>query len=141
MLQEISDSNYSIVKGHRLMQKYVVMSYARDQAKKIQYHRHKVKKKKQENYLDLGIHLNNDKISGIYHGKKFVISSSFYGSIRWYLLKTLESLAIFRQKRKPDIFITIKFDINHPDILKALTKHQTSQDIPDIFSRVFKHHL
>ena len=53
----------------------------------------------------------------------------------------MESLAIFRQKRKPDLFITITCDPNHQDILKALPKHQTSQDRPDIVARVFKQHL
>ena len=53
----------------------------------------------------------------------------------------MESLAIFRQRRKPDLFITITCDPNHQDILKALPKHQKPQDRPDIVARVFKQHL
>ena len=45
MLQERANSKYAIMKGHRLMQQYVVMSFARDQSQKLQYHCHKVNKK------------------------------------------------------------------------------------------------
>ena len=72
---------------------------------------------------------------------KFVLSSSFYGRFRWYRSKNLESLEIFRQKRNTDLFITIICDPNHPDILKALTKHQTSYYRTDIVARVLKYNL
>ena len=55
--------------------------------------------------------------------------------------KILDSLAIFRQRRNTYLFITIKCDPNHPDILKSLPKHQTSQDRPYIVARFFKQHL
>ena len=55
--------------------------------------------------------------------------------------KNLESLAIFRQRRRSDLFITITCDPNHKDILRTLPKHQTPQDRPDIVARVFKQHL
>ena len=117
------------------------MSFARDQSQKLQYHRHKVNKKRQANYRDLGQNVNNDSSSGRDHGEKVALSSSFYGSVRWYRLKNLESLAIFRQRRKPDLFITMTCDPNHQDISKALPKHQPSQDRPDIVARVFKQNL
>ena len=141
MLQERANSKYTIMKGDRLMQQYAVMSFARDQSQKLQYHRHKVNKKRQANYRDLGQNVNNNSSSGRDHGKKVALSSSFYGSVRWYRKKNLESLAIFRQRRKPDLFITITCDPNHQDILKALPKHQKPQDRPDIVARVFKQHL
>ena len=96
MLQERANSKYAIMKGDRLMQQYAVMSFARDQSQKLQYHRHKVNKKRQANYRDLGQNVNNNSSSGRDHGKKVALSSSFYGSVRWYQLKNLESLAIFR---------------------------------------------
>ena len=84
MLQERANSKYAIMKGHRLMQQYAVMSFARDQSQKLQYHRHKVNKKRQANYRDLGQNVNNDSSSGRDHGKKVALSLSFYGSVRWY---------------------------------------------------------
>ena len=53
----------------------------------------------------------------------------------------MESLSIFRQKRSPDLFITITCDPKHSDIQNALPKHQKAEDRPDIVARVFKQHL
>ena len=46
MLQERENSNYDIMKGYRLMQQYLVISYEIDQAKNLQYHSHKVNNKR-----------------------------------------------------------------------------------------------
>ena len=141
MLQERKDSKYAIMKAHRLMQQYIVMAYARDQSRRLNYYRKQVCTKRQASYRDIGRNLNNENMSGRDHGKKVTLSSSFTGSVRWYRKKNLESLAIFRQRRRPDLFITITCDPNHKDILRALPKHQTLQDRPDIVARVFKQHL
>ena len=79
--------------------------------------------------------------TGSNHGKKVMLSSSYYGGVRWYRQKNMESLSIFRQKRRPDLFITITCDPKHSDIQNALPKHQKAEDRPDIVARVFKQHL
>ena len=70
-----------------------------------------------------------------------MLSSSYYGGVRWYRKKNMESLSIFRRKRKPDLFITITCNPKHQDIQNALPRYQKSEDRPDIVSRVFKQHL
>ena len=72
--------------------------------------------KRQANYRDLLQNVNDDSRAGSEHGKKVMLSSSYYGGVRWYRKKNMESLSIFRKKRKPDLFITITCDPNHPDI-------------------------
>ena len=64
MLQNRDEINYVIMKVHRLMQQYVIISYARDQAQKLKYHRQKLNNKRQAKYRDLGRNLNNDNSSG-----------------------------------------------------------------------------
>ena len=70
-----------------------------------------------------------------------MLSLSYYGGVRWYQKKNIESLSIFRRKRKPDLFITITCDPNHKDIQNALPRDQKAEDRPDIVARVFKQHL
>ena len=70
-----------------------------------------------------------------------MLSSSYYGGVRWYCKKNMESLSIFRWRRKPDLFITITCDPNHADIQNALPKNQKADDRPEIVARVFKQHL
>ena len=82
------------------------------------------------------VNINNGE--GSEHGKKVMLSSSYYGGVRWYRKKNMESLTIFRRKRKPDLFITITCDPKHQDIQNALPRHQKAEDRPDIVSRVFK---
>ena len=53
----------------------------------------------------------------------------------------METLSIFRQRRKPDLFITITCDPNHEDVQNALSKNQKAEDRPDIIANVLKQHL
>ena len=55
-------------------------------------------------------------------------------SLVW-IEENMEPLSIFRQKRKPDLFVTIACDPNHADIQNALKKAEYR---PDIVTRVFK---
>ena len=67
-----------------------------------------------------------------------MLSSSYYGGVRWYCKKNMESLSIFRRRRKPDLFITIICDPKHADIQNALPKNKKSEDRPDLVARIFK---
>ena len=123
------------------MHQFAVMAFARDESRKLQYHRQKVNTKRQANYRDLMQNVNFNSSTGSNHGKKVMLSSSYYGGVRWYRQKNMESLSIFRRKRRPDLFITITCDPKHSDIQNALPKHQKAEDRPDIVARVFKQHL
>ena len=112
------------------------MIFASDESQTLEYHRKKVNKKRQANYRDLLQNVNNNNSEGSEHGKKVMLSSSYYGGVCWYRKKNMESLSIFRRKRKPDLFITITCDTKHQDIQNALPRHQKSEDRPDIVSRV-----
>ena len=87
MLQERKDSKYAIMKAHRLMQQYIVMAYARDQSRRLNFYCKQVCTKRQANYRDIRRNLNNENRSGQDHGKKFTLSLTFMGSVRWYRKK------------------------------------------------------
>ena len=70
-------------------------------------------------------------------GRK-ILSSSFPGSPRWYNAKFQDGMAICREYRKPDFFITMTCNTNWPEIQNGLKMGQTAQDRPDLVARVFK---
>ena len=74
---------------------------------------------------------------GYEHGKRVILPASYYGSVRWYRKKNLESLAIVRKKGNPHLFITMTCNPNHPQILRALPHGFMPGDRPDIVLRVF----
>jgi hypothetical protein len=49
-----------------------------------------------------------------------------------------DAMAIVCTHRKPDSFITIMMNLNHPNVLAALLSRQAPSDRPDIVARVFK---
>ena len=70
-------------------------------------------------------------------GRK-ILSSSFPGSPRWYNAKFQDGMAICREYRKPDFFITMTCNPRWPEIQAQLKEGQSAQDRPDIVARVFK---
>ena len=58
--------------------------------------------------------------TGDKHCKRVILPASHYGSTRWYRKKNLESLAIVQKHGKPNLFITMTCNPNHPQILAAL---------------------
>jgi hypothetical protein len=49
-----------------------------------------------------------------------------------------DAMAIVRTHGKPDLFITMTMNPNHPDVISALLPAQASSDRPDLITRVFK---
>lgn len=49
-----------------------------------------------------------------------------------------DAMAIVRKYGKPDLFVTITCNPHWPEILAELKPNQTTQDIPDIVSRIFR---
>ena len=47
LLQERKDSVNAIMQGAKVMQQFAVMTFARDESQKLEYHRKKVNKKRQ----------------------------------------------------------------------------------------------
>ena len=70
-------------------------------------------------------------------GRK-ILASSFPRGPRWYNAKFQDGMAIVREYRKPDFFITITCNPKWQEIEGELLEGQSAQDRPDIVSRVFK---
>ena len=120
------------------MMEFVVMAFLRIQDQKIRWVRQNQKKIRAETYKNVSKNIAEGDIEGVNHGRKIILPASYYGSVRWYRLKNLESMAIVREKGKPHLFITMTCNPKHPLILKALPRGASSSDRPDIVLRVFR---
>ena len=71
-------------------------------------------------------------------GRKTVLASSFVGSKRWFNSEFQDAMAICREFRKPDYFVTATCNPRWSEISDNLRPGETPQDRPDLVARVFK---
>ncbi|RPA81042.1 hypothetical protein BJ508DRAFT_194851, partial [Ascobolus immersus RN42] len=70
-------------------------------------------------------------------GTRIVLPSSFHGGPRDMVQQFQDAMAIVRTCGKPDFFITFTCNPNWKEIRSSLLDGQSSQDRPDLVSRVF----
>ena len=95
------------------------------------------KKIRAETYKNAIKNIAEGDIEGVNHGRRIFLPATYDGSVRWYRLKNLESMAIVREKGKPHLSITMTCNPRHPLIVKALPRGASLSDRPDIVLRVF----
>ena len=127
----------NIMQGQKLMMEFVVMAFLREQNQKLRWIKDNQKQIRAETYNILRENVQSEGETGYEHGKRVILPASYYGSVRWYRKKNLESLAIVRKKGNPHLFITMTCNPNHPQILRALPHGFMPGDRPDIVLRVF----
>ena len=67
-----------------------------------------------------------------------ILPATHVGSPRYMNSKYQDAMAIVRAHGKPDLFITITMNPNHPNVVTALLPGQAQCDRPDIITHVFK---
>lgn len=73
-------------------------------------------------------------------GNMYVLPSTFIGSPRYMNLNYQKAMTIVRKKGRPDLFITMTFNPNWPEIKRIVTKFRpgtTCNDIANICVRLF----
>ena len=80
------------------MNKFAVINFARDESNKLQYHILKLNTKRKANYRYLIQNVNNNNFSGSSHWEKVILSSSYYGCVRCYRNKNMESLLFLEER-------------------------------------------
>ena len=127
----------NILQGHRLSQEFIVMAFVREQQQKLRWIKDHQKQIRAESYQTLKKNIKSNTETGDQHGKRIILPATYYGSSRWYGKKDLEALAIVRKHGKPNLFITMTCNPNHPQILAALPHGATPGSRPDIVLRIF----
>jgi len=127
----------NIMQGQKLMMEFVVMAFLREQNQKLRWIKDNQKQIRAETYNILRENVQSEGETGYEHGKRVILPTPYYGNVRWYRKKILESLAIVCKKGNPHLFITMTCNPNHPQILRALPHGFMPGDRPDIVLRVF----
>ena len=70
------------------MMEFVVMAFLRTQDQKLRWCRKNQKKLRAETYKNVSKNVEAGDNVGFNHGKKVILPATYYGSVRWYQLKT-----------------------------------------------------
>ena len=126
--------------GGLLFQQFVVDTYCRAEAQRLNYLRHNQNALRAEAYKDLrdavaqvGADEAAPKI-----GKRIVLPSSYPGGPRAMQQSYLDAMALVRKYGRPDFFITMTANPNWPEIQQELRPGERSSDRPDLVARVFR---
>ena len=131
-----------IPKMGRLLQEYLCYAQVTNENQKLNYLRMEQKSLRADKYKNIAAAVQEkDKMLPDDHNLKVgrkVLPSSFHGGPRWFHSKFLDGMAIVREFRKPDLFITLTCNPNWQEIGDALGCGENVQDRPDLVARVFK---
>ncbi|XP_021965954.1 uncharacterized protein LOC110861154 [Folsomia candida] len=122
----------------RLTQQYIVDSYVKMEANRLNYIKTNQKKLRVEHYKGLMDHLNSEAdLAGVQPGKAIILPSSFPGSPRNMQQNYQDAMAMVRKYGKPDLFITMTCNPKWIEIVENLEPGQCSENRPDLVARVF----
>ncbi|XP_053149066.1 uncharacterized protein LOC128343664 [Hemicordylus capensis] len=134
----IRDVYNPFLNAGRLTQQYIVDTYVKTEANRLNYVRQNQPKLRVEKYSGLMDHLNNEaNEAGLIPGKTYILPSSFAGSPRNMLQNYQDAMAIVRKYGKPDLFITMTCNPKWEEIVNNLQHGQTVDARPDLVARVF----
>ena len=137
-----------LFKAARLFQEYCCMAFAKIENQRLHFLRMNQDKLRADSYQGILDHVNSgDAQAEKRIGQRVVLPSSFTGGPRHMNGRYQDAMACVRVHGKPDLFITMTCNPDHPDIIEALkcaspNEHAPSaKDRPDIVARVFQGHL
>jgi hypothetical protein len=123
----------------KLSQQFIVDSYVKTEANRLNYIRTNQSKLRVELYSGLVDHINSEaEREGLIPGKPVVLPSSFQGSPRNMQQNYQDAMAIVRKFGKPDLFVTMTCNPKWREITENLQPWQKVEFRPDLVSRVFQ---
>ena len=133
----------------RLYQEWILTSWITCENQKLKYMRFNQNNLRADSYKNLCEAVYNKRqeqaqnaANSVYEQDmavgRFILPSTFIGSVRWYLSKFQDAMAIVRHYTKPTLFITMTTNPHWPEIQSCLAPGQTAMDRPDVVARVFK---
>lgn len=131
-----------LLRGGRLLQQYIVDSWACADQSRLNWLRFNQPQIRASLYSGLqdavalaDAHIDNVQLNDL--GQRFILPSSYHGGARYMHQLFQDSLAIGREYKKIDIFLTMTCNPEWPEIRNALLPGQCPADRPDIVARVF----
>ncbi|KAL6207830.1 hypothetical protein ACLB2K_018783 [Fragaria x ananassa] len=127
-----------LLRGGRLLQQYVVDNYVKIETQKLRYIRNNQPDLRCEFYNGLHDSLNAGEDNAGNIGRRIILPSTFIGSPRDMHQRYQDAMALVQKYGKPDIFLTMTCNPNWDEIKAELLPGQTSQDRPDLCTRIFR---
>ena len=124
----------------RTKEKYCWCAWSRIERQRLLFLKNNQKALRAENYnvLQDQISAADATLERKRVGRVMILPGTFIGSPRYMNARYQDAMAIVRTKAKPDLFITMTMNPNHPDVVAALLSGQRPADRPDVMARVFK---
>ena len=152
--EERNNGNGNFIhKGGKLYQEWLCMAYVSIENQRLNYQRQNQKALRADSYKSVReaveerlveLAPREDALYPDDHQRpaantgRMILSSSFPGGPRWYNTKFQDAMAIIREHRRPDLFITMTCNPHWPEIQSELAVGQSPQDRPDVVARAFK---
>ncbi|CAH1427950.1 unnamed protein product [Lactuca virosa] len=131
-------SNYNVIlMGGRLLQQFVVDIYIKLETSRLDFCRKNQSKIRADLYQGVVDCVNAGEVRSNMIGQRVVLPASFIGGPRDMRRRFLDAMTLVQDDGKPGIFLTMTCNPNWPEIKNELLPWQTSQDRPDLVSRVF----
>ncbi|XP_047257573.1 uncharacterized protein LOC124889644 [Capsicum annuum] len=89
-------------------------------------------------YANKTAHILAGEIRGAKVGQRVVLPTSFIRGPRDICRRYIDAMALVQHFGKPNLFITMTYNLNWVDIKENLIKGQLPQDRPDLVTRVFR---
>ena len=125
--------------GRFLFQQYIVDSYCKAEARRLQYIRDNQLQLRAESYKGLQDYVQglDEGVAAHRVGKKVILPSTYAGAPRALQQHYLDAMAIVRCYGKPDYFLTFTANPMWEEVTAALGPNEHPHDRPDILARVF----
>jgi hypothetical protein len=138
---QVRENEYSaLLRGGRLLQRYVVDMFASIDQSRLSWFRQNQSTIRACLYsgLEDAVAQGDDDVDLHTLGQKFLLPSSYIGGPRHLQQRFQDSMAIARYFRQVDLFVTVTTNPLWQEITRELLPGQTAYDRPDLVSRVFQ---
>jgi len=137
-MQSHTGESQSLFRGGRLLQQYIVDTWASLEQNRLQYLRHNQAKLRAEVYQGVRDAANAGDHDVTMLGRRIVLPSSFQGGPCLMMQHYQDAMAIIRFAGKPTYFATFTCNPKWPEIIDALLPGQQAHDRPDLIVRAFR---
>ncbi|XP_073125562.1 uncharacterized protein [Henckelia pumila] len=138
ILQIREHSPSLLLRGGRLFQQYVVDNYLKIETQRLRWIRSNQREIRSELYQGLQDCLHGGENNAGNVGTRIVLPSSFGGSPRDMYQRYQDTMTLVQTYGKPDIMLTMTCNPNWSEIKYQLLPGQSSQDHPDLITRIFR---
>jgi hypothetical protein len=138
---QVRRNEYSaLLRGGRLLQRYIVDMFASIDQSRLRYFQNNQPRIRACLYsgLEDAAAEGDENIDLHTLGQRFILPSSYIGGPRHMQQRFQDSMAIARYYGQVDLFMTVTTNPQWPEITRELLPGQTSYDRPDLVSRVFQ---